>query len=71
MRRKHYETVLYLCDFDGYSWLNLASAQNVEFPGQNLANKVREALDLPTLLQANPNVQLDIYVESYANAYIR
>ena len=29
------------------SWLNLAPAQNVVFPDANLANKVREALNLP------------------------
>ena len=29
------------------SWLNLVPAQNVEFPDVNLANKVRETLNLP------------------------
>ena len=29
------------------SWLNLAAAQNIEFPDENLANKVRAALGLP------------------------
>lgn len=29
------------------SWLNLAPAQNVEFPDINLANRVCEALNLP------------------------
>ena len=29
------------------SWLNLAAAQNIEFPDENLANKVRTALGLP------------------------
>ena len=40
-----YTTVISMVIFGG--WFNLVSAENVEFPDLNLANKVRETLNLP------------------------
>ena len=43
--KRFYTYVIFTIIFG--SWLNLAPAQNVVFPDANLANKVREALNLP------------------------
>ena len=43
--KRLYTYVIFMVIFG--NWLNFAAAQNVEFPDINLANKVREALNLP------------------------
>ena len=45
MMKRFYTAMLFMVIFG--SWLNLASAQNVEFPDENLAKKVRAVLNLP------------------------
>ena len=63
--KRFYTVIIFMVIFS--NWLNLASAQNVEFPDVNLANKVREALNLPAGA-AIPKAQLATLTSLYAAA---